>query len=118
MTCASLQGLGLQYARQLVQAGCRTLIVASRSAALLRETLEDFAMQGVAIFVVHADSGDASSITAVVGWARRYLPSITHHAHAAGVTGQTLLKVTVSHYSLTFKQKLQPNETRRRVAKT
>ena len=77
-------------------AGCRTLVVASRSAALPRDTLEEFAKQGVAVFVVHGDSADASATAAILGWARRHLPAITHHAHAAGVTGQTLLKVSKS----------------------
>ena len=89
------QGLGLQYARQLVVAGCRTLVVASRTATLPREDLEEFAVQGVAVFVVHADSGDATATKAVLTWAQQHLPAITHHAHAAGVTGQTLLKVSI-----------------------
>ncbi len=93
--CALSQGLGLQYARQLASAGCRTLILASRTATLPREALEEFAVQGVAVYVVHVDSGDAAAMKAVLTWAQQHLPAITHHAHAAGVTGQTLLKVSI-----------------------
>ena len=100
VTCCLSQGLGLQYARQLVEAGCRTLIVASRSAVLPCETLAEFATQGVAVFVVHVDSGDVSATAAVLSWARQHLPAITHHAHAAGVTGQILLKVSISRIFL------------------
>ena len=50
----------------------------------------------MAVFVVRADSGDASATRAVVSWARQHLPAITHHAHAAGLTGQTLLKVSMN----------------------
>ena len=91
-----VQGLGLEYARRLAAAGCRALVLASRSAALPRETLEEFASQGVAVFVVRADSGDKAAMMTVLEWARQHLPAITHGAHAAGVTGQTLLKVRAS----------------------
>ncbi len=93
--CASSQGLGLQYARQLVASGCRTLVLVSRTATLSREALEEFAIQGVAVFMVHADSGDATATMAVLTWAQQHLPAITHHAHASGVTEQTLLKVSI-----------------------
>ena len=76
--------------------GCRSLVLASRSAALPREALEEFARQGVAVFVVRADCGNAMAMAMVLDWSRQQLPAVMHCAHAAGVTGQTLLKVCSS----------------------
>ena len=82
-----VQGLGLEYARALVAAGCRCLVLTSRYGALPPETLRELAEAGVAAFAVAADAGDASAASAVLGWARERLPAAQHHAHAAGVSG-------------------------------
>ena len=88
---ASPQGLGLEYARRLVAAGCRCLVLTSRAPRLPRETLAAFAVLGVAVFVVRADTGDARDTVRVAAWAREALPAVRHYAHAAGVSGHAPL---------------------------
>jgi NAD(P)-dependent dehydrogenase (short-subunit alcohol dehydrogenase family) len=85
------QGLGLEYAQQLVAAGCRCLVLTSRAGTLPASVLREFAAAGVAAFAVAADFSDAASAAAVLEWAREHLPAVEHYAHAAGVSGFALL---------------------------
>ena len=104
MTWTLAQGLGLEYAKQLAGAGCRSLVVTSRHPCLPREVLEAFASQGVALWAVQADAGDAARTAEVLAWAREQVPAVQHYAHAAGVTAQTLLKVIPSQHLLTIRE--------------
>lgn len=71
--------------------GCRLLVVASRSGALPPEALSELAGAGCVVLAVAADSSNASKLRGVLDWAREELPHIQHFAHAAGITGITLL---------------------------
>lgn len=72
-------------------AGCRCLVLTSRSGTLPLEVLQEFASAGVAVFTIGADSGNAKDSAAVLQWAHEYLPSMQHYAHAAGVSGFAML---------------------------
>jgi NAD(P)-dependent dehydrogenase (short-subunit alcohol dehydrogenase family) len=89
--CSPGQGLGLEYARQLVAAGCRCLVLTSRSGTLPLEALQEFASAGVTVFTISADSGDAKESAAALRWAHEHLPPVQHYAHAAGVSGFAML---------------------------
>ena len=86
-----VQGLGLEYARQLAASGCRCLVLTSRRGYLPPETLQGFAAAGVTVYAVATDSGDAAQAVQVLAWAREHLPAVQHYAHAAGVSGFSLL---------------------------
>ena len=88
-----MQGLGLEYARSLVEAGCRCLVLTGRSPTLTLETLADFAAAGVAVFTVAADAGDPAAWQSLLRWAHERLPAVQHFAHAAGITGFDMLQV-------------------------
>lgn len=85
------QGLGLEYARQLVAAGCRCLILSSRSGTLPFELLKQFASLEVTVFTVETDASDADASAAVLRWAHEHLPYVQHYAHAAGISGFAML---------------------------
>jgi len=85
------QGLGLQYARHLADAGARCLVLTSRAPRLSAEELAALARPGAAAFVVAADAGDAAHTARVAAWAREALPAVAHYAHAAGVSGHAPL---------------------------
>ena len=87
-----LQGLGLEYCRDLARRGCRLLVITSRSGALPEDVAREFAAAGVAVHVVKADAGDAGDMARVLSWVRENLPPIRHYAHAAGVSGFDLLR--------------------------
>ncbi len=72
-------------------AGCRCLVLTSRSGTLLLEVLQEFASAGVTVFTVSADSGDAEESAAALRWAHEHLPAVQHYAHAAGVSGFAML---------------------------
>ena len=97
MTCLTraaacrAQGLGLQYARHLADAGARCLVLTSRAPRLSAEELAALARPGAAAFVVAADAGDAAHTARVAAWAREALPAVAHYAHAAGVSGHAPL---------------------------
>ncbi len=50
------QGLGLSYAKALVESGSDCLVLTSRSAALQKEELEMLARKDAAVFVLQADT--------------------------------------------------------------
>lgn len=91
-----LQGLGLEYARQVVGAGCRCLVVTGRAPALPPAVLAEFAAAGASLFCVAADAGDAAAWEAVLKWAHERLPQVQHFGHAAGITAFDLLAVSSS----------------------
>ncbi len=85
------QGLGLQFARQLADAGARCLVLTSRAPRLSAEALAALARPGAAAFVVAADAGNEAHTARVAAWAREALPAVAHYAHAAGVSGHAPL---------------------------
>ena len=87
-----LQGLGLEYARRLVAAGARTLVLTSRDPRLPLDVMKALATQGVTVFTVHADATDTGSISAVLAWVHEHLPHLGHVVHAAGVSDFHLLQ--------------------------
>lgn len=99
-----MQGLGLEYAKQLAAAGCRCLVLTGRAPQLSKETLIAFAARGVAVFTVAADAGDAAAWATVLSWAHERLPAVQHFAHAAGVTGFDMLKVAIIFAALKVRQ--------------
>ena len=86
-----MQGLGLEYAKRLVSAGARTLVLATRSPKLAPDTLGLLASGGVAIFTACADAADADSVAAVINWVHERLPRLGHVVHAAGVSAFHML---------------------------
>ena len=50
------QGLGLSYARSLVEAGSDCLVLTSRTAAMTKGDLVELARKGTAVFVLQADA--------------------------------------------------------------
>lgn len=94
VTCCgtgSPQGLGLELARQLVRAGCRHLVLASRNPELPMEQRKEFAAAGVAVHVKKVDAGDPVSVDSLLLWVHQNLPPIWQYAAAAGVSGDTPL---------------------------
>lgn len=88
-----LQGLGLEYAKRLVAAGCKCVVLTGRAPALPPATLAEFAAAGASVFCVSADAGEATAWAAVLKWAHERLPQVQHFGHAAGITAFDLLQV-------------------------
>ena len=86
-----MQGLGLQYAKQLAAAGARTLVLTSRNPQLPLDTLSQLASQGVTVFTVQADAAQPGSMADVIAWVHEHLPHVGHVAHAAGVSAHHML---------------------------
>jgi NAD(P)-dependent dehydrogenase (short-subunit alcohol dehydrogenase family) len=87
-----LQGLGLEYARDLVARGCRLLVLTSRSGELAPGARREFEAAGARVICKAVDAGDAPAMRALLAWMREELPYIQHVAHAAGVSGFAMLQ--------------------------
>eukprot|EP00887_Chlorella_sp_A99_P003341 scaffold26.g3341.t1 len=85
------KGLGLEYSRSLLAAGCKLLVLASRSGTVAAAVLREFAAQGAAVFAVKLDVGDAPAVHRTLAWMREELSHIEHIAHAAGVSDFCML---------------------------
>lgn len=88
----SLQGLGLEYCRQLVRQGCRFLVVTSRRGTLSETVSKEFALAGCRVVILAADAANSKDMSRVMTYVREELPSIQHYAHAAGVSGFNMLQ--------------------------
>ena len=86
-----LQGLGLEYAKQLVKQGCRTLVLTSRTGALADEDKQHFSAYGAAVHVLKTDAGVASEMQQMLAWVHDNLPPVQQYVHAAGVSGFDML---------------------------
>ena len=87
-----LQGLGLEYSRQLVRRGCRLLVVTSRTGTLPGEVSKEFAAFGCRVVAFKADASHAEDMARVMTHLREQMPHIQHYAHAAGVSGFDMLQ--------------------------
>lgn len=87
-----LQGLGLEYCKDLVQRGCKLLVVTSRTGVLPAAAAQAFAAAGVQVVALSADAANPADMARVLGWVREELPFIQHYAHAAGVSGFDMLQ--------------------------
>lgn len=86
-----MQGLGLEYAKQLVRAGARILVLASRNPELPLQTLIGLASKGVIIFTARVDAADSAAVSVLLEWVHENLPHLGQVAHAAGVSGFHML---------------------------
>ena len=86
-----MQGLGLEYARQAVAHGARNLLVFSREPTLPLETLQEFAEQGVFLWVVRCNASSPAAMQQLWAWVHENLPGVQHFGHAAGRSGFNLL---------------------------
>jgi acyl transferase domain-containing protein/short-subunit dehydrogenase/acyl carrier protein len=87
-----LQGLGLEYCRQLVRQGCRFLVVTSRGGKLSETVSKEFALTGCRVVTLAADAANSKDMSRVMTYVREELPYIQHYAHAAGVSGFNMLQ--------------------------
>ncbi len=88
----SWQGLGLEYAHQLRNAGSRCIVISSRAGILPSTTLREFGQAGIVVFVIKTNSGNPNSVSAMMAWIHEHLPYPEHYVHAAGKSSFTMLE--------------------------
>ena len=86
------QGLGLEYARRLATAGCKTLVLTGRTPALSAADLAGFANQGTTVYTVAADAGTHQSmhqeLSSPAALGHEHLATINQFVHYDGIEGK------------------------------
>jgi NAD(P)-dependent dehydrogenase (short-subunit alcohol dehydrogenase family) len=80
------QGLGLAIARQLIEEGCRKLVIASRDMDRGMKVAADLSMDGVEVRFLAVGMGDVAAVRAMVDEAHDTMGRITAFVNAAANT--------------------------------
>lgn len=97
------QGVGLAIARQLVNEGCRRLVLAGRTVDKVEAEAARFRAEGVTAKGVAIDLADAEACLALVDTAVRELGTVTALANAAAFGGRdTIADCTVEQFDRMF----------------
>ena len=88
-----MQGLGLEYARQLAQAGCGHLLLTGRMPIVSRAVLVWFAAHDVTMWTARVDAGQSLTSESVLRWLHERLPPLGQYVHAAGISRADALPV-------------------------
>ena len=86
-----LQGIGVVYARHLLEGGCNSLVLMSRSGILLLVDLAELMELGVVVYSIECNSADASQSASVMEWVHETLGCVQQYVHAAGLSSFALL---------------------------
>lgn len=87
-----MQGLGLEYCRDLVHSrGCRLLVIVSRSGSLAPWALGELSAAGCTVLSLAVSCADVAALQEAFSWVHEHLPVVEHFVHAAGASGLTLL---------------------------
>ena len=87
-----MQGLGLEYCKQLIGRSCSLLVVASRRGSLPLDVLHRNAASASTTFAIQNNARCIASTGARLQWVQETLPYVQHFAHAAGVSDFSLIQ--------------------------
>ncbi len=73
------------------------MVVFSREPTLPLETLQEFAEQGVTLWVVRCNASSPEAMRQLWAWVHENLPAVQHFGHAAGRSGFSLLPDMPDH---------------------